>query len=289
MMDIAQLLFANRLFESDARRAQIEQMAPAIAHHDAVGAAIPAADSPVFIVGAPRSGTSVSGWSLGQHSQMFASHEVDFLIELYGDGHLLKAYEKSIRPDGWLGQMEMDLCSFSSHWGRSALEMIRAGSQQGRWVDATPRHSLALYELSLLFPGAQFVHLVRNGKNAVNSMVNSGFPVPSARHFHLACFNWRRYNQRIDAFAARFEQRVYRVSYEDLYVERDEKVWDGLLEFLGLPVERACMDFSLTNRINSSFSESAPTPSAPDADWGPWRRAVFHSIAGPAMQRYGYP
>ena len=176
----------------------------------------------------------------------------------------------------------------STHWGRAALDMIRAGSQQGRWVDATPRHSLALYELSLLFPAAQFVHLVRNGKNAVNSMVNSGFPIPSARHFHLACFNWRRYNELIEAFAMSFGERVHRVSYEDLYIHRDAKTWDDLLGFLGLPVERACMDFSLANRINSSFDEPARTALAGDADWGPWRRAVFHAIAGPAMQRYGY-
>ena len=80
-----------------------------------------AGTAPVFVVGAPRSGTSILGWSLDQHPALFTSHEVDFLAELFGRGHLLSAYQSSLRPDGWLNQNDVDLATFSRHWGEACL------------------------------------------------------------------------------------------------------------------------------------------------------------------------
>ena len=43
---------------------------------------------PVFILGAPRSGTSILVWALAQHPEFWGSAESNMLYHLFGDGHL---------------------------------------------------------------------------------------------------------------------------------------------------------------------------------------------------------
>lgn len=69
--------------------------------------------APVFVVGAPRSGTSILGWSTDQHPDPFTSHAVDFVAELFGRGRLLESYRRSLRADGWLSQNQVNLAIFA--------------------------------------------------------------------------------------------------------------------------------------------------------------------------------
>jgi hypothetical protein len=242
---------------------------------------------PVFVVGAPRSGTSILGWSLDQHPDLFTSHEVDFLAELFGRGHLINAYRRSLREDGWLSQGQVDLATFARYWGDATLKMMRRDGRGDRWVDATPRHALAMYELALLFPSARFLHLVRDGRQAVDSLINSGFPIPSARRFHLACMIWRQYNDLVGRFAADFPERVMQVRYEQLFMERSTEAWSAIFDFVGVPAEPACAAFSEQRRINSSFEPNAGRRG--HEGWNPWRRLLFRAIDGPMMRELGYP
>src|SRR4051794_31706163 len=64
---------------------------------------VPTCSGPVFVVGAPRSGTTILAWSLAQHSQLWTSDESQVLWDLFEGGRLDKNYERQGRYDGsWL-------------------------------------------------------------------------------------------------------------------------------------------------------------------------------------------
>ena len=49
---------------------------------------------PVFVIGSPRSGTSVTAWALHQHPELWTSHETEFLRELFGENRPHRAYDE---------------------------------------------------------------------------------------------------------------------------------------------------------------------------------------------------
>src|SRR6266480_6726994 len=158
-------------------------------------------NKPIFVVGSPRSGTSILTWCLGQHPNLFPVPESnwmgDFAVNVgvacqigaaRGDYSILSAMD--IRDDelfAALGQSINDL--ILQH--RSDLERKRearskalklkarwleatntAAGPKGRWVDGTPEYSFYICGLRKLFPGALFVHIFRDVDAVVRSLLN---------------------------------------------------------------------------------------------------------------------
>src|SRR5262245_3379258 len=127
---------------------------------------------PVFIIGSPRSGTSILSWSLAQHRQLWTSAESDFLYDLFGCGHLEKAFETTRGRPGstWLREEAVDKREFYGCLGLgvNALFTSRAGGR--RWIDQTPLYTMIADLLADVFPGAFFLHILRDGRRVVDSM-----------------------------------------------------------------------------------------------------------------------
>src|SRR5205814_9030016 len=157
-------------------------------------------NKPIFVVGSPRSGTSILTWCLGQHPNIFPVPESswmgNFAINVAmayrvgaarGDRSILSGMD--IHEDELFftfGQSINDL--ILSH--RKYLEKKRqskgklaglkgrwfqgtnaATDPKTRWVDGTPEYSLFICGLRKLFPGAVFIHLLRDVKSVVRSML----------------------------------------------------------------------------------------------------------------------
>ena len=77
-------------------------------------------ESPVFIIGSPRSGTSILAWALAHHSQFTTGYETDLLYELTDEQKLEAVYRKAAaQPDSSTGCARTALTRMSS-WPRSA-------------------------------------------------------------------------------------------------------------------------------------------------------------------------
>ena len=166
---------------------------------------------PVFIIGSPRSGTSILAWSLAQHSELVTEPESDIFYYLLKDGHLERAFETSVaRTDGsWLGNHGIDLEQYLEHVGIGLNALLTATTNGRRWVDQTPANTLVVDRLAEMFPGARFLHILRDGRRVVHSMVNfhrtfadpetaermrsAGRLPPWTTDFHDACRTWTRF------------------------------------------------------------------------------------------------
>ena len=155
-------------------------------------------NKPIFVVGSPRSGTSILTWCLGQHPNLFPVPESswmgDFAVNAAvgyqigaarGDRSILSAMD--IRQDellAALGQSINDLIfrhrtdlETKRKEKRSAypeaLGVASATSEpKRRWVDGTPEYSLYICNLRKLFPDALFVHIFRDVRAVVRSQAN---------------------------------------------------------------------------------------------------------------------
>jgi len=120
-----------------------------------------------------------------------------------------------------------------------------------RWVDGTPENSFYMYELSLLFPEARFVHIVRDPHAVARSLVHF-HSIGGARFAPDAAYReWlRNVRDCYDAEVALGSERVLRVRYEEL-VEHGPAVVGRLLQFVGEPYVEECAA-TLGVRINAS-------------------------------------
>jgi Sulfotransferase family len=122
-----------------------------------------------------------------------------------------------------------------------------------RWVNGTPEYSLGISGLRKLFPGARFIHLLRNCEDVVPSIV------------HLECLAgtklvaneqeayelWIQFVQAcVESEKAYGPEVVCRLLYEDL-VREPEKSIRRILDFIGEPFAPVCLE-PLVKRINSS-------------------------------------
>ena len=173
------------------------------------------------------------------------------------------------------------------HVGYGVNSLYTSRSKGLRWVEQTPQYTLHLEEITLLFPGAQFPVMVRDGRQVVESLRHFVNPVP----FDEACQIWTRFNTAARDYAdSAPEDRVHSVSYERAVLETEHEM-RRLFEFLGEPYAQASVD-RITSRapMNSSFiGEGKEQKLAPR--WTAWTRAErerFVEVAGDLLVDLGY-
>lgn len=258
------------------------------------------ATGPVFIIGCPRSGTSALSWALAQHPGMWVSAESDFIQLLFGYGHMQQAYRLAHdRPDvGWLKKNEVGYTEFCAHMGLGVDRLFRSRSGGLRWIDSSPGYTLMATELALMFPQARFLHLVRDGRAVVNSMINSKFDMDWANDFERACFTWAHYAEKGLDFETILPDRVMRVGHAALMADAPGTC-RSMLEFLGVQHDDTPARFLAEGRINSSYDNKTPEDirvkkslqrlkESPWESWSGEQQATFTRLAGAMMAATGF-
>lgn len=168
-------------------------------------------NKPIFIVGSPRSGTSVLTWCLGQHSNIFVQEESNWIGRFAYQVELAYRVGTARGERSQLSALDVERADFFQRFGATINSLIlehrskaeariaakrkkrqeenpglpppptasplfrlaRAGTdRKGRWVDGTPEYSFYILPLRQLFPEARFIHLVREVQDVVRSMMH---------------------------------------------------------------------------------------------------------------------
>jgi hypothetical protein len=167
-----------------------------------------------------------------------------------------------------LSAMDISREEFFANFGRSINDLIlrhRANLERKRkttrppsepkmrWVDGTPEYSMHIYALRKLFPEALFVHVLRDVRDVVRSMLNfhrvAGFPLVRDEE-HAYKYWLRTVKACAQAEQAYGPRVVHRLFYTSL-VENPESAMHSLLEFVGEAYCARCLE-PLSKRINSS-------------------------------------
>jgi hypothetical protein len=161
-------------------------------------------ERPVFVIGCPRSGTTVA-FDLLRTSPGLAS--------MGQEGHVLWESFHHPREHGWRSNSlaPRDVRSFERRYLAWAIATL-ARPRGGRFLDKTPRNSLRLPYLDALFPDARYVFVQRDGRATVSSLITAWrerehpayvLPVPfeipgiPERHWHFILPpGWRAFDDR---------------------------------------------------------------------------------------------
>jgi hypothetical protein len=199
--------------------------------------------SPVLIVGSPRSGTTWVQRLLLSHPAIRGGHESNFFSAF---APVLQTFRRGQSPGRLVGLAnywteDQLLEEIRSLWCRMMTPFVHQSNGECRLVlEKTPEHSMYMPEISQIVPGVRFIHVIRDSRAVVASMLAAGneewakswAPV-SARD---ATIWWYRYVNAARRFGRTLPPDKYiEVHYEDLLADPVAGL-SRLLQFLGLPL-----------------------------------------------------
>lgn len=245
------------------------------------------AKRPIFVVGSPRSGTSMMAHAIRRHPDIWGGQESDhlsYLLQQLRQFHT-NVYEPSVaRGDlQWLSGQGVSFDELIRYLGVGLSALYASRSRGKRWVEQTPQYSLWLPELSRMFPSARFVFLVRDPRDVVHSLRNFVNPMDHGE----ACRTWRMFTEAGLAFRrSAAGRRLLLVRYDDLVADPAAGCAE-ILEFCELEPDPGPAEFIGGPRINSSFGGSgARTPG-----WHSWTDAeldAFQALVGDLVVTLGF-
>ena len=259
--------------------------------------------NPIFIVGSPRSGTTALGHALDKHPDLWTSKEAYVLYRLFGNGRAAGTWEQHWERanPSWLRAQGVERSEFLGFLGLGINAMYSSRSEGRRWVDPTPLNTLMIDDVAEMFPGAAFLHLVRDGRRVVRSMLSfresierERGPVPDnempswTHDFEAACESWANHVDIVARFEDANPGRCLTTRNEDLVVD-PAAAMSRILGFLGTALDDGPSEFLANTRINSSFGDESGMPS--DRDWSDWtseQRHAFARLAGHTLVAAGY-
>ncbi|HEX2241438.1 MAG TPA: sulfotransferase, partial [Actinomycetota bacterium] len=121
-------------------------------------------ERPIFIVGAPRSGSSLL------HSVLVASRQIG-----HWSGEAHEVWEADHHPAfrQWSSNVLEATDATPEAVARIRRQFFLATGPRKRFLEKTPRNSLRIPFIETIFPDALFIHLKRDGRDNVNSLINA--------------------------------------------------------------------------------------------------------------------
>ncbi|MEX0708044.1 MAG: sulfotransferase [Woeseia sp.] len=216
----------------------------------------PLEPTPIFIVGLPRSGSTLIEQILASHSRVEGTHELSDLSKV------VRAYRTRKRdrfPES-LGSLGPD------DWARIGSEYLQrtAKHRVGApfFIDKNPNNFVFVGLLKLAIPNARIInarrHPVDSCLGSYKQLFASGQPftydLTELAEYYL------QYQRLMDYWHAVLPNFVLDVHYEDVVADLECQV-RRILDFIGLPAEPGCLRFHETERaIKTASSEQVRRP-----------------------------
>ena len=213
-----------------------------------------AGQRPIFIVGLPRTGTTLVERIVSSHSQVYSAGELSALSGAIG--RMLQ--RAGTRLEGWGGYgaalSHLDGESIAREY--LALSYSRRGDRP-RFCDKHPANFFYCGLILRAFPDAHIVHLTRHPLAACYAIYKTRFnnAYPFAYDLDELADFYIGYRRLMAHWHRVLPGRILDVGYEDL-VTAQEATTRRLLEYLELPFEPACLQFEL-NPAPATASASA--------------------------------
>lgn len=264
-----------------------------------------ASPPPVFIVGAPRSGTTLLAAMIGSHSQYAVGPESQFFSKLSA-AVLRKAVDDRDWPQlavdalagielagqpvlALFGTSPAKVAAFLKQRPPSISTMLEALTvpfarerNKPGWGEKTPNHLLNLPLLRQLWPNAWIVRIMRDPRDAALSTCR----LPTFSDSFLAnLYLWRRWQDAAEPFLSS-DKRSVTVRYESL-ISHPEAELTRMCRTLGIDYEAGMLEFARNAKNVSSSAETwkkGVSENLTTERMFAWKHSLDPDLRGPAAQ-----
>ncbi len=208
---------------------------------------------PVFIIGMPRSGTTLVEQIISSHPLVFGAGELATLTNIEKNiGNQFKS--SSIYPASIALCDDATLAKYSTEY----LEELNKYSQDAKRItDKMPDNFLRIGLIKILFPNARIIHCQRNAMDTCTSIFLNSFINGNNYSFELTEIGkyYLDYERLMQHWLKLFPTEIFEVKYEDLVLNQDE-LSRKLIEYLDLDWDEKCLEFHKNKRAIKTLSNS---------------------------------
>jgi tetratricopeptide (TPR) repeat protein len=209
-------------------------------------------DTPIFIIGMPRSGTSLTEQILASHPQVVGAGERH---ELWQIARRLCDTPNPTDLPGCIAGADRELLQ---RLGTEYVQRLRRFSASARYiVDKMPHNFLFLGIIRRALPNARIIHCERDPVDNCLSIFKNFFVAEHGYAYDLQELGeyYLLYRDLMQFWHERYPGIIHRLSYEAMVADQ-EQTTRSLLEYCDLPWDDACLQFHKTSRSVKTASSS---------------------------------
>jgi Tfp pilus assembly protein PilF len=252
---------------------------------------------PIFILGFPRSGTTLVEQALSNHPRISAGDELPFINEFSEIVPRLLgsplSYPEAL-SELWMGDNRHGLKLLRDVYLQKAHATGLIGPDSGWFTDKMPLNEMHLGLIALIFPGSPLIHVLRHPLDVILSVYSHHLThgyfcalalETIARHYVLVM-------ELVEHYRTEMALRYLTVRYEDMVEDIAGSV-RRMLGFIGVPFDNGCVSFHRNGRLPQ-------TPSYAQVAKPLYKRSKFRyhhylkhldpviPIVAPIISRLGY-
>jgi tetratricopeptide (TPR) repeat protein len=258
---------------------------------------VAAGPKPIFIVGFPRSGTTMVEQTLSAHPRISAGDELPFVNDVTGlMPRMLNsplAYPEAL-ADLWMGDQREGLDNLRDYYLQRVRQLGIVEPGAAWFTDKMPLNETHLGLIALMFPDAPIVHVLRHPLDVVlsvfSNLLTHGFYCANAletvaRHYVLVM-------DLVEHYRREMTLKYLPIRYEDIVADQEANI-RRTLTFVGVPFDKRCLNFHENTRYARTASYAQVTERLYDSSRYRYRKYLKHlepviPILTPAIERLGY-
>jgi len=250
----------------------------------------PDTGAPIFVIGSPRSGTTVFAETLGKHPRLYNYAEAGKVWDP-------KNYDNPQADHHWTAE---DLTASDARRLRHRFAYRRWLNRGKTLVNKQPRNSVRIDYIRAIFPQARFIHIIRDGRSVVSSILTRADNEPKRKEVpfwrfckppdwrnltgddvELAAKQWRGIVNYILSKRNALGKSYTEIKYED-FCERPNDELERILDFLEVDTDGDVLGRMLAVKLESQNYKFRQRFSESDVE-------RINAIQRPLLEEFGYP
>ncbi|HUB45688.1 MAG TPA: sulfotransferase, partial [Acetobacteraceae bacterium] len=257
----------------------------------------PDAPQPIFILGFPRSGTTLVEQTLSAHPRIAAGDELPLIHEITTIMPRMLAsplgYPEAL-AELWMGDQREGLDNLRDYYLQKVRQMgvLRPGARH--FTDKMPLNETHLGLIALLFPEAPLIHVLRHPLDIMVSAFSNAFThgFYCSSDLPTAAKHYVRVMDLVQHYRGEMTLRYLPIRYEDIVTYQEQSI-RGMLDFIGEKFDKACLTFHENRRYARTASYAQVTEPLYDRSVGRWKHYRAHlepviPVLQPVIERLGY-
>ncbi|WP_342592034.1 tetratricopeptide repeat-containing sulfotransferase family protein [Jiella sonneratiae] len=252
---------------------------------------------PIFILGFPRSGTTLVEQTLSSVDAIAAGDELPLLREIAAVAPRLLAsplpYPEAL-SEVWLGDRRHGFETLRDHYLLRAAQMGLGGEGARFFTDKMPLNEVHMGLIGLIFPAAPLLHVIRHPLDVMVSAMSNFFTHGGycASKLETAATHLVLTHDLVAHYRTEMDLRYVPVRYEDVVMDQERTV-RGLFEAIGVAFEEKALRFEENTRYARTASYAQVTEKLYDRSCYRFRNYRRHlepalPILAPLIERLGY-
>lgn len=243
-------------------------------------------DTPVFIFGMPRSGTSLVEQIVSSHPQVYGAGELKYISQLIQN--LAGKFSNQAGYPACLNLLNpINSCGIAQKYLDQLNELVSGNKEHIlRVTDKMPGNFTNLGLISLLLPNAKLIHCRRNPMDSCFSCFTQHFTqvIVYTRTLEDLGHYYQLYEDLMTHWHHVLPTKILDVQYENM-VENTEEMSRKIIDYVGLEWDDACLNFHQTERKVKTASLEQVRKPIYSSSVGKWRN--YEEFLEPLKQALG--